>query len=117
MDAAAGQSSLSDAFRRAYEGAGLSQQALSAATGIDQSLISKYARGATQPPLDVLPKIDAACGERTGYVLRLAGYVDDDLDIAAALAVDPSFPDAEDRAMLVRVYTTMRDASKARAGL
>ena len=112
MDAdAAGRSSLSDAFRRAYEGAGLSQQALSAATGIDQSLISKYARGATQPPLDALVKVDRACGRPKGYVLRLAGYVDDDLDIKAALASDPT-PEPDGRGMVVRLYEMLQDDAR-----
>lgn len=109
MDAdAAGRSSLSDAFRRAYESAGLSQQALSAATGIDQSLISKYARGATQPPLDALVKVDEACGQPRGHVLRLAGYVQDSIDIEAALASDPAL-DQEGRDMVVRLYRILRE--------
>ncbi len=70
------------ALRRAYTGAGLTQGELaerlrdSGFVNVDQSLISKWARGLAVPPLDVLPVIDAACGKSKGYLLWLAGYVD-----------------------------------------
>jgi transcriptional regulator with XRE-family HTH domain len=71
------------AFRLAYESAGLSQVELAERlkargwTKVDQPQISKWVRGVSVPPLEVLPDVDAACGQPKGYVLRIAGYVDD----------------------------------------
>lgn len=98
------------AFRTAYETAGLTQDALGERTGLPQARISKYARGESTPPLNVLELVDAACRQPKGYVLRLAGYVDDDLDIAAAIAADRSISGSEDRAMLVRIYRRFQAA-------
>lgn len=81
---------LSSAFRRAYETAGLSQEAISAALGIRQATISKYARGEVQPPIDFLEQVDRLVGHPRGHVLRLAGYVDDGVDLVAAIATDPT---------------------------
>lgn len=100
---------LSTAFRQAYESAGLSQQALGERLGIDQSLISKYARGAVEPPLDLLPRVDHACGQPAGYVLRLAGYVTD-CDVSAAIASDPSLTPRY-RRELVHYYEYVRERS------
>lgn len=101
---------LSDAFREAYEAAGVSQVQIAEECEVDQPTVSKWARGVLQPPLWALPIIDELCGRPKGHVLRLAGYVEDDFDVEAALAVDPSFADPDDRAMVVRFYKRMRDA-------
>ena len=107
MDDGPSPDALPRAIRQAYEGAGLSQQALAAATGIDQSLLSKYARGAATPPLSVLPRIDTACGQPLGHVLRLAGYVADVISVETAVQSDPDL-DPEDKGMLVRFYRRMK---------
>jgi transcriptional regulator with XRE-family HTH domain len=71
------------AFRLAYESAGLTQVELAARlqvrgwTKVNQAQVSKWVRGVSVPPLEVLPDVDAACGQPKGYVLRVAGYVDD----------------------------------------
>lgn len=99
---------LSVAFRRAYESAGLSQQALSELLGIDQSLISKYARGAVAPPLDFLEQVDVALARPRGHVLRLAGYVDDEsTDAIAAIQHDPYITDGQRDALLL-LYNLFR---------
>lgn len=98
------------AFRTAYETAGLTQEALGERTGLPQARISKYARGESTPPLNVLELVDAACGQPKGYVLRLAEYVDDDLDTEAVISADRTIVDPEDRAMLVRFYRRIRDS-------
>lgn len=82
------------AFRQAYRDVGLTQTELAArlqAAGwvkVDQSQVSKWVRGVSVPPLDVLPDVDAACGMPRGYVLELAGFVD-----APALAARTDRPD------------------------
>jgi transcriptional regulator with XRE-family HTH domain len=71
------------AFKHAYQAAGLTQVELARrlrARGwvkVDQPQISKWVRGVSVPPLEVLPDVDAACNRPKGYVLRVAGYVDD----------------------------------------
>jgi len=83
------------AFRQAYEAAGLTQADLAKglqARGwvkVDQSQISKWARGLVVPPLEVLPDIDAVCGRPKGYVLREAGYVDEIKGVEDAIRADP----------------------------
>lgn len=99
---------LSEAFRQAYEQAGLSQEQLSEMTGVKQTTISKYARGAVQPPLELLPAVDAACGKPRGHILRLAGYVDDEVDVVAAIENDPNITDPVDRKGLLMLYGVVR---------
>lgn len=101
---------LSDAFRVAYEAAGISQtQIADALPGIDQPAVSKWARGERPPPLWVLPAIDALCGQPKGHVLRLAGFVDDGNggDVLAAIAQDTHVRD-EAKAGLVDLYRSFR---------
>lgn len=98
------------AFKLACEQAGVTQEQLAEHLGVHQTTVSGWFVGKAQPPLRHLPAIDELCGQPKGYVLRLGGYVEDDLDVEAALAVDPLFADPEDRAMVVRFYRRMRDA-------
>ena len=96
------------AFRRAYESAGLSQEALSKTTGIKQTTISKYARGEVMAPLEVLEKVDAACRRPRGHVLRLAGFVDDEKpDVLAAIEADAELSDP-DRDALLFLYNFLK---------
>ncbi|HLU95235.1 MAG TPA: helix-turn-helix transcriptional regulator [Thermobifida alba] len=107
MDVAApARERLSEAFREAYEVAGLSQQELSRRIGVDQTTISKYARGAVQPPLEMLPKVERACGHKLGYILRRAGFVED-IDTRTAILADPDLS-LESRQALVRSYDGLR---------
>lgn len=98
---------LSRALRQTYEAAGFTQVRLSEATGIDQQTISKYARGAVQPSLDVVVAVEDACGAARGSILRLAGYVSDELDVASALRSDPHL-DAEGRELVSSLYAYCR---------
>lgn len=111
-----GAESLTDAFRLACSEAGVTQEQLAEQLGVHQTTVSSWLVGKAKPPLRHLPAIDALCGQPKGYILRLAGYVDDDLDVEAALAVDPSFADPDDRAMVVRFYQRMRDATPLGSG-
>ena len=97
---------LSQAFREAYELAGISQQELSRRIGVDQTTISKYARGAVQPPLDLLPKVEAACGHPLGHILRRAGFVEE-IDTRGAILADAHLS-VESRQALVRSYDGLR---------
>jgi transcriptional regulator with XRE-family HTH domain len=66
-----------NAFRLAYERAGLRQEDVAAALHVDQGTVSRWARGLQKLDLDYFPQIDELCGQPHGYLLRLAGYVDD----------------------------------------
>lgn len=92
---------LSDAFRDVYESAGISQvQIAEALPDVDQPTVSKWARGVRPPPLWVLPQVERLCAVPKGRILRLAGFVDPDLSVEAAIAQDPALDDASRRAMV-----------------
>jgi transcriptional regulator with XRE-family HTH domain len=75
------------AFRSAYKAAGLRQEDIAAAVGVDQGTISRWASGVQPIPLDYFPKLDDLCSRPHGYLLRLAGYVvDDPGDVLTAIA-------------------------------
>lgn len=95
------------AFRLAYEQAGLTQEALAVAIGIRQATISKYARGETQPPLDVLEKVDQACGKPAGHVLRLAEYVAAEVDLETAILKFPAPLDPGERQALLGMFRAL----------
>lgn len=72
---------LSEAFRETYQAAGLTQTDVAEglqARGwdkVDQSLVSKWARGMARVPLEVVPDLDDVCGVPLGHILRRAGFV------------------------------------------
>lgn len=63
------------AARALMTAAGMTQEAIEAATGIDQSRISRITSETTRnrPTLYDLLKIEEACGEAPGYLLAAAG--------------------------------------------
>lgn len=55
----------------------------------DQSLISKWRQGHQRPhDINIYPDIEAICGARRGTILTLAGYVDEEVDVRAAIRAD-----------------------------
>lgn len=106
---------LAEAFRTAYEGAGLTQVDLESKLkdrGVhqaDQSTISKWKRGERPIPLDVLPVVDELCGQPLGYVLRLAGYVEA-VDTRGAIMTDPHLQPAM-REALATMYDGLRNGA------
>lgn len=101
-------SQLSEALRIAYEQAGVAQTQIAEALGVDQPTVSKWARGERPPPLWALPVVDALCGKPKGHVLRLAGYVEDDVTVETAIQSDPEL-EADDKGMLTRFYRRMKE--------
>jgi transcriptional regulator with XRE-family HTH domain len=97
---------IADAFREAYQAAGISQTEIAEATGVDQPRVSKWTRGESQPPLEKLPTIDALFKQPKGYILRLAGYVEDGIE--AAIQADPKL-DADNRRAVLAFYRFCRD--------
>lgn len=114
---------LSEALRATYRAAGITQEDMAAALGVDQPTVSKWVRGMRRPPLDALPVIERLCDVQKGTILRAAGYVDDDPgDVRLALRADKRLDDTTRRIML-RIYEeavpssrgATRDASSANA--
>lgn len=107
----AAKAALGEAIQHARKDAGLSQMDLAERVGIDQPRLSRYIRGVDLVPYDLLPLIDAACGKPKGHVLRLAGLVDEGVDVMAALQLDPKLGDDEREAMLL-LYSTFLKRSE-----
>ena len=58
---------LNEKIKNARKAAGLTQQQLADATGIDRQVYSMYERGARNPRLEKLKKIADACGVALDY--------------------------------------------------
>lgn len=83
--------------------AGVDQRALAAGVGVDQSTVSRWIRGETQPSFEKLMRLELAAGRPRGFVLRLAGMIDDDASARHALDQDEALSD-QARAILVAAY-------------
>lgn len=92
MDDANLKRQLGGAIREARTAAGLSQKALAAEVGVEQAQMSRYERGEYLVALDTITAIDRACKQPLGYVLRLAGLVEDSADSVSAVRTDPTIP-------------------------
>lgn len=108
----AAKAALGEAIQHARTDAGLSQTDLADRVGIDQPRLSRYIRGVDLVPYDLLPLIDAACGKPKGHVLRLAGLVDEGVDVVAALKLDPKLGDDEREAMLLLYGTFLKRSER-----
>jgi transcriptional regulator with XRE-family HTH domain len=64
-------------LRRAREEAGLSQEQLARATGIDRAYISELERDKNSPTVDRLVKLSRAMGIRASVLLARAEKLDD----------------------------------------
>lgn len=100
---------VADAFRRAYESYGLSQVQVADALGVEQTTVSKYARGTIAIPLEVLFALDRIVGQKPGYTLRAGGLIDDQavIDARTALLTDEALRPDHRRA-IVEVYDGFR---------
>lgn len=101
---------LSAALRETVEKAGVSQIEIAERLGVDQPTVSRWVRGMRRPPLDILATIEDMAGVQKGTVLRVAGYVDDDLDVITAVNADPELSDAA-RKVVLGVYEGLRKMS------
>ncbi|HEY1119935.1 MAG TPA: helix-turn-helix transcriptional regulator [Acidimicrobiales bacterium] len=99
---------LHDAIRHAYAGR-LRQIDLAAKLGVDQTAISRWSRGTSRPQLEEIAAIEAACDRPRGFVLRLAGFVDEVVDVATAVAVDPALSD-QGRRIVLTTYRSVVEA-------
>jgi len=96
-----------NAFRRAYEFAGLRQTDVADALGVDPATISKWSRGLQRIDLDYFPEIDKLCGQPRGWLLKQAGYVEDaELSVEQAIRSDPRLDD-QGRTTLLHLYLVL----------
>jgi hypothetical protein len=74
---------------------------------VTDSTVYRWEGSGRVPALSLLPAFDRLAGQPRGHVLRLAGYVSDEIDLAAAIA---SAPDLDDmgRDILAKVYEIVR---------
>lgn len=105
---------LHEAIRQAYTGR-LRQIDLAERLGVDQTAISRWARGANRPQLEELAAIEEACGRPRGYILRLAGFVDEIVDVESAVAADPRLNDEGRRTVLITYRAVVEASAETRS--
>lgn len=98
---------LCKAFRETYEAANVTQGQVAEALEVDQPAVSRWARGERRPPLWALPEVEKICRVPRGHILRMAGFVDDELDLRAAIRADRSIS-ADQQGALLAVYDIFR---------
>lgn len=108
---------LHEAIRRAYAGR-YTQADLARALGVDQTTVSSWSRGNSRPTLEQLAALEDACDRPLGFVLRLAGFVEDVVDVPGAVAVDPCLDDLGRDVVLnaYRAYLAAREAQGRQQG-
>jgi transcriptional regulator with XRE-family HTH domain len=74
--------------------------------GVSDPTISRWESGGRLPALDLLPAFDRLVDRERGYTLRLAGYVDNQVDLRAAIVTAPEL-DSEARNVLLEVYDVL----------
>jgi transcriptional regulator with XRE-family HTH domain len=97
---------IADMFREARS-RGMSTQDIADHFGVSQPTINRWETGARGPALDLLPGLDQLIGQPRGHVLRVAGYVADEIDLQAAIANAPDLDDWA-RGILARTYQALR---------
>ena len=91
----------------------MSQAVLARALDTDQGTISRYERSAMEPSLDTIAAIEDACDRPRGFILRLAGYVDDSEGVLDSLSNDPVLSD-DQREILAATYRAAVDRAAGR---
>lgn len=83
--------------------------------GVSQNSISRWKTGDQRPALDQIAALEEACGRPRGFVLRLAGYVDDVVDVETAISADPELDDIG-RGVVRSAYRNYLEILRNRAG-
>lgn len=107
---------LHEAIREAFEAVGLTQTQLAERLGVDQTWVSKLARGkwaGRGPTPDMLARIEEASGRPRGWILIRAGYIDEVADVESAIAVDPRLSEVA-RAQLLAYFTALVEGPEQR---
>lgn len=112
---------LSEAFRATYEAAGVTQTQIaqelrSRGWTVEQTHVSRWARGMSQIPLDALPIVEEVCGLPRGTILQRAGYCDppEKMTVPMAIADDPEL-DERARVVVLETYEFQKRRSAERS--
>lgn len=96
---------------QARQRAGLTQTALSAATGIPQSTISVFERGEAEPGPDAVFSMEDALNLKPGALSQLLGFVRTGMEvftsIEVVISVDPNL-DEPARQLLIQLYERLK---------
>lgn len=101
-----------DAIRTAVTNSGLTQEAVANALGEKQQTISGW-MNRREPKLDDLVRLEEVLEKPAGYLLRMAGYVDEVVDTFQCITADPHLTEPH-RELLLASYDAAR-ALSARA--
>jgi len=107
---------LTSAFAHAVaelETRGFERKQIAAHIGVEPPTLSRYVNGKAGVQVEHLPLIDSLLGERLGYVLRLAGFVDPETDTRTALRTDRGLGPGQ-RVALVQIYDGLIDLQTLR---
>lgn len=109
--------SLGRAIRRARKEADLTQEQLADLADIDQAKVSRYENGVNEPPLGAILRIDDACKQPRGYVLRIAALINEPDTGEEAIASDARLEPEHSRALLTlyKLAVTSRRPDEAEA--
>lgn len=96
---------------QARQRAGLTQTALSSATGIPQSTISVFERGEAEPGPEAVFAMEDALNLKSGSLSQLLGFarigVEVSTSIEVAISLDPSL-DEPARQLLIQLYERLK---------
>jgi transcriptional regulator with XRE-family HTH domain len=101
---------LSRAIRTAFgelRAAGWSTRDIAERLEVSDPTIIRWENGNRLPALDLLPRIDDLCGQPTGYVLRLGGYVSTDHTFEQVVKADQVL-NSDERRVILGIYDIAR---------
>jgi transcriptional regulator with XRE-family HTH domain len=91
--------SLGEAIDMAIAGV-LSQRRLAGILDVNPSTVSRWIAGEYLPTLDDIAAVEQACNRPLGWILHLAGYVEDVTTVEQAVAMDSRLTDSARQALL-----------------
>ncbi|HMG44619.1 MAG TPA: helix-turn-helix transcriptional regulator [Acidimicrobiales bacterium] len=109
---------LTEAFAGAVaelEDRGYTREQIAERLGVKAPTLSRYVTGKAGVQVEHLPIIDTLLGERLGYVLRLAGFVDPETDTRTTLRTDRGL-EPDQRGILVKIYDGFLELLASRSG-
>lgn len=109
---------LTEAFAQAVaelESRGYTREQIAGQIGVKPPTLSRYVTGKAGVQVEHLPIIDSLLGERLGYVLRVAGFVDPEVDTRTTLRSDRGL-EPDQRGVLVKIYDGFLELRASRSG-
>lgn len=106
-----------DVLKDARSQAGLLQDQVATAAGIDQATISKWERGIAAPDLDVVLRIEKVYGLRPGALTSVLGWMPCEPTIAIPPIVRSKVQQSPTRSEVEQLAATVREMSAELAAL